>query len=815
MNNLVKFGLLFAAIDQVTSPLRTIQGAIDRTGRAARSAFGEISNLSRSVERFSAAGKKMQSFGRGALFAGGAAAAGLGLSGVPREAAEAEHALRSLANVGDLSNKQVAEMQGRLLAIARATNQTQAELIQGMNTLVASGLDPRIATDFMPTIGKAATATGATIDDLSKTAFSVFDNLKVPMDRLQAAMDTLSQAGKEGRFELKDMAAYFPQLTAGVAALGAKGPAAVSQMGAALQIAMKGAGDPAEAANNFKNFLQKITAKETVKNFAKFGIDVKSELNKAIRTGIDPIEHMMGLIQKATGGDKFKLSEIFGDMQVTNFITPMLQNMEEYRRIREKTAKSTGVVDKDFQAMMTTTIEQWKQLKVTMAGFAIPALAGPLSLINRGLKILTANAVVAKGAVYAIGAAVAGGAALFALGTAAAALPKLVDGWKMVSKVVKAATVETTLFRRVNEIANSGNAWAALKWQAKAVKAEITGAIAAKRLWIATQWSALRANFLTVSGLKGMAASFGSNLVQGIRAAALAVRGFSITLLTTPIGWIGLAVAGAALLIYRYWKPISGFFKGLWSGLKEGLKGLEPAWDVFKKVAPVMFPIIAPLKWIWNAIRALLKPVDDTGRAAENMGLRFGRAIGRILTGVLTLPGRMLQAGMNIITSLTDGMLRMINKPAEVMKKLADKIRRFLPFSPAKEGPLKDIHRIRLVETIAEAVKPAPLVKAMRATTAAAMMAATPAMAQPMPTSQTPGAVRAIPPGAVRLPATRLAAGSGGAVNITFSPVINVQGGGGNPEQIKNTVSEGIRPTFHEFERLMKRYEDQKQRRSF
>ena len=39
-----------------------------------------------------------------------------------------------------------------------------------------------------------------------------------------------------------------------------------------------------------------------------------------------------------------------------------------------------------------------------------------------------------------------------------------------------------------------------------------------------------------------------------------------------------------------------------------------------------------------------------------------------------------------------------------------------LPFRPAKEGPLRDIHRIRLVETIAESIKPTPLVNAMRHT---------------------------------------------------------------------------------------------------
>ena len=41
----------------------------------------------------------------------------------------------------------------------------------------------------------------------------------------------------------------------------------------ALQIARKGTADPAEAANNLKNFLSKIAAPATIKNFKDAGVD--------------------------------------------------------------------------------------------------------------------------------------------------------------------------------------------------------------------------------------------------------------------------------------------------------------------------------------------------------------------------------------------------------------------------------------------------------------------------------------------------------------------------------------------------------------
>jgi hypothetical protein len=48
------------------------------------------------------------------------------------------------------------------------------------------------------------------------------------------------------------------------------------------------------------------------------------------------------------------------------------------------------------------------------------------------------------------------------------------------------------------------------------------------------------------------------------------------------------------------------------------------------------------------------------------------------------------------------------------MKNIVQKIRNLLPFSPAKEGPLRDIHRIKLIETIAASLNPDPLFTRMK-----------------------------------------------------------------------------------------------------
>ena len=179
-----------------------------------------------------------------------------------------------------------------------------------------------------------------------------------------------------------------------------------------------------------------------------------------------------------------------------------------------------------------------------------------------------------------------------------------------------------------------------------------------------------------------------------IKNAIVAFRAFSLTLLTSPIGWIAVAIAGVAFLIFKYWKPITAFFKGVWQGLKEGLQPLMP---LFKRMAVALEPIIKPIRAIIDWFKKLIKPVEDTGGAAENMGL-------------IT---KALECGHKITSMLASGIMAGVAKVKDCISKVAKVIRDHLPHSPAKTGPLKDLHKVKIVETIASTIRPLPLKNAM------------------------------------------------------------------------------------------------------
>jgi hypothetical protein len=191
----------------------------------------------------------------------------------------------------------------------------------------------------------------------------------------------------------------------------------------------------------------------------------------------------------------------------------------------------------------------------------------------------------------------------------------------------------------------------------------------------------------------------------GVAGTALKLFGITVNttnklMMTTGIILIITAIAIAAYLIIKNWAKVKAFFIGLWNGVK---MVFTSAWNFIKN----LFLKYTPGGLIirnWSKITAFFRGLWENVK-----GIFTG--VWEWITG---LAGRFWQAGKNIVVSIWNGIKAMINKPIEAVKNMVKKIRNLLPFSPAKEGPLKDIHRIKLVETIAASINASPMIKAMR-----------------------------------------------------------------------------------------------------
>ncbi|MBA3942849.1 MAG: phage tail tape measure protein, partial [Sphingopyxis sp.] len=341
----------------------------------------------------------------------------------------------------------------RIKALAPTVNKSAGEVAKGVDSLMSAGMDPETAFGIMPAIGKTATAYRAEVADIAAASFSVIDNMKVPADRLKRALDIMAQAGKDGRFELKAMAAEFPSLTAAAAALGMKGVKGVAKLSAALQVARKGAGSDSEAATNVKNLMQKLQAEDAVKKWKKFNIDIRKEVKKTQDAGGDVFEMVAELTKKTLKGDIAKLGDLYQDAQVQDFLRPLIEHLEFYKKTRDTAESAANVVEADykirmetFQSVIDRTSQAFEKLAVSVGESLIPNLSRLADILTPAVSALadwtSANQTLAGNLISAAGAALALAIAFKAvkLAIGAAKLLSLISGGKLLDYLAPRGT---------------------------------------------------------------------------------------------------------------------------------------------------------------------------------------------------------------------------------------------------------------------------------------------------------------------------------------------------------------------------------------
>ncbi|MBU5415468.1 phage tail tape measure protein, partial [Serratia ureilytica] len=106
--------------------------------------------------------------------------------------------------------------------------------------------------------------------------------------------------------------------------------------------------------------------------------------------------------------------------------------------------------------------------------------------------------------------------------------------------------------------------------------------------------------------------------------------------LTWPIVAVGAAIVAGALLIRKYWQPISAFFSGVIEGL---VSAFAPVGELFRPLKPVFDWLGEKLKAVWQWFKDLIEPVKSTKETLDNCK-NAGLAFGRGLADVLMLPLR-------------------------------------------------------------------------------------------------------------------------------------------------------------------------------
>ena len=371
--------------------------------------------------------------------------AGFALQQVIRTASEFESTLSDIGKTAGSSQKDILKLADSLkqLSMPGRTNLAPSVLAKGVQDLVAQGLKLDDAVASIETLGKVAVATNSDLTDVTKTGFQLQSALKIKPTELKETFDALAFAGKAGAFELKDMAQFMPTIASAATSIGITGKKGAVALAAMMQMVRKDAPGAAEASTRLTDALLKMTAPDAVKNFAKFGVNIEQVLKGAVAKGINPMDAALKELQRVTGGDAFKLSQIFGDKEAKLALMSLMKYREEYEKLKAAAggAAAAGTVQADFEASLETFNGKLQTLQtsgeilaLSLGNTLLPILA---RLIEEILPIVNGVAEFVKGI----------GQVPKPVIDAAIEIGKLVIQLTLVDKAIKIAMATAALFR--------------------------------------------------------------------------------------------------------------------------------------------------------------------------------------------------------------------------------------------------------------------------------------------------------------------------------------------------------------------------------
>lgn len=451
-----------------------------------------------------------------------------------------------------------------------------------------------------------------------------------------------------------------------------------------------------------------------------------------------------------------------------------------------------------YLATAATYVGGWENLAMVLAAIAFaPAListAAGLVQIAMGLSMLSA-ALVANPIVLAVAAIVAAAALIYLNWEPIKAF--FIDLWNGIAMA-------------------AGDAWNSVKASTSAawesVKSAVSGALAAIPGLVSAAWDRIKAIFAWHPAII---------IIENWGAITGAISNA-----------LGTAFAGVQSVWNRIkalfdWSPVEAI-KAAWAGISETVGGFidgaakraGAAWDKVKSVfsfadetnvaaAPVMpDPVV-----IQADVDEALAKLTALDAAAQKIMPSVADGVRQAQTFLASVS--FYDQGAALMETMAAGMRARASVVIQEIQRMTQQVRDHLPSSPAKVGPLSDIHRLKFGETIASSIRAEPMVKAMRAASAATLAAASITAPQVAAAGTSADTARAqIVSASAR--SSGLGSGSDSGRPFVFSPTVNVpESAAGNPADLKAAIQQALRESARELAEMMTEEARRQSRRDF
>ncbi|MFJ5407802.1 phage tail tape measure protein [Pectobacterium punjabense] len=554
-----------------------------------------------------------------------------------------EAQLRDISVAHGISGEQEKLMGQKLRQSSQQVNQKPDALLGSAGQLLAYGMSPDQATDVAAVLGKTSTASGAALSDLTALSATLDDvfNLK-GAKALEESFSRMLAGTKQG-FSMASMTQYATALAPGFTAMGATGNQALSQLVSSLS-ATKGADTEANTAARLESFMNSVGRTDIADSYYNAGVDYNASLKSYMKGGysqydaavqisnrfIDSkgsqFQQLWDKASKAGNVDaqqslmqRYGLQEVFRTPEAVNHAMSMKQNWQSYQANQQRmnSPTATQTLELDLARQNDTLTGRWNQMTTSVMNIAlnvgealVPVLVSLsdilIPILDQLVTWTAANPELVRGIVMAV-------AGFFA--------------FRMALSGAKLGI--TTLLSPLLSV------WEGI-------------------LQVQRGWQLFNAGLRTTGVLQGIGGIL-SRLVGGVGA-------FGRMLLMNPIGLAVTAIVGAVYLIYRYWEPISAFFKNLWSQVSQAFNA---GWEALSNAVSGGVVGITALLLDWSPFGLLYSIFAD---AVSELGIQ--------------LPGSLSELGGVIIDALVKGLISYFPELKNVLKTLdefiPDSVKNFL-----------------------------------------------------------------------------------------------------------------------------------------
>lgn len=230
------------------------------------------------------------------------------------------------------------------------------------------------------------------------------------------------------------------------------------------------------------------------------------------------------------------------------------------------------------------------------------------------------------------------------------------------------------------------------------IKSLITTVMNTIKTIITTVWNAIKSIITNVlNTIKSVTTSIWNSIKSVITTVLNAIKSTITTVWNAIKSTVTTVMNAIKSVIETVWNAAKTIVTNAVNAIKDTIS------RVFNATKDLIATILNAIKDTFSNIFESLKGIVTD--SFEGVKSAVSTGMSAALKVVTDMIGKFKEAGSNIIGAIGEGIKGAASKITGPISGVAGKIRGFMPFSPAKEGPLRDIMNIQFGESIAHSIK--------------------------------------------------------------------------------------------------------------